>query len=334
MKRLVENALEFLDKAIKEIKSDPKHSIINFYSAVELLLKARLLHEHWSLVVAKEPDRQRFESGNFVSVTFDEACARLRKIVQSPISEKAAKNFDAIRRHRNRVVHFYHEAEFSEIASEQLRAWYDLHQLLDAQWKQEFKDWQLEFADIERRLRGYREYLQAKFTDLKGSIARERKGGVEFGTCASCSFDAARTQTVLGKLKSANCLVCDYKNQWLEYECSNCSKASGLLGGSPFICAHCGQRESEADIAEKLNQFVVTKDNYFDATVPGNCSDCDGYETIIQYHNKYLCTSCFAVSDTLSACGWCNELNNGDMENSAYSGCSVCEGRAGWDRDD
>jgi hypothetical protein len=334
MKRLVENALEFLDKAIKEIKSDPKHSIINFYSAVELLLKARLLHEHWSLVVSKEPDRQRFESGDFVSVTFDEACARLRRIVQSPISERAAKNFDIIRRHRNRVVHFYHETDLSEVVSEQLRAWYDLHQLLTVQWKGEFDDFRAQFAGIEKRLQGNREYLQAKFGDLEAFLVRERKSGAEFEECASCGFEAARTETVLGDLKAAECLVCGYKTEWIEYECSNCSEFSPLLEGGLFTCTHCGGRESEEAIAKTLNQFIATKDNYLEAMVPGNCSECDGYHTIVEYHDKYLCICCFATSDALSACGWCSEFNNGDMENSDWSGCTVCDGRAGWDRDD
>ena len=39
--RLVENAFDFLFKAIAEIKEQPKHSIIHFYAAVELLVKAR-----------------------------------------------------------------------------------------------------------------------------------------------------------------------------------------------------------------------------------------------------------------------------------------------------
>jgi DNA-directed RNA polymerase subunit RPC12/RpoP len=284
--------------------------------------------------VTKDPDRQRFESGDFVSVSFDEACVRLRKVVQSPISERAVRNFDTIRKHRNRVVHFYHGADLREVVSEQLRAWYDLQQLLTVQWKAEFNDFRPALADIEKRLQGNREYLQAKFADLEALIARERKGGAEFEECASCGFEAARTETVLGELKAAECLVCGYKSERLDYECSNCSEYSPLLEGGAFTCTHCGHREPEEKIAKTLNQFVATSDNYFEAMVPANCSECDGYHTIIEYHNKYLCICCFAVADALSACGWCSEFNNGDMENSDWSGCTVCDGRAGWDRDD
>lgn len=80
--RLVENALDFLHHAIENLERFPKLSIINFYTAVELFLKARLLHEHWSLVVAKDPDWDKFISGDFVSVSFEDACGRLSRIVK------------------------------------------------------------------------------------------------------------------------------------------------------------------------------------------------------------------------------------------------------------
>jgi hypothetical protein len=104
--RLTDNAIDFLNRAIDDFKAQPKYSIINFHTAVELFLKARLLREHWSLIVLKSPDRQKFEAGDFISVPFDEACVRLQNIVQSPVPERARKNFDAIRKHRNKMVHF------------------------------------------------------------------------------------------------------------------------------------------------------------------------------------------------------------------------------------
>lgn len=127
---LTNNAIDFLNRAIDDFKAQPKYSIINFHTAVELFLKARLLREHWSLIVSKSPDRQKFDAGDFMSVTFDEACVRLQNIVQSPVPERARKNFDAIRKHRNKMVHFFHDADsgigpaIEVIAREQLRAWY------------------------------------------------------------------------------------------------------------------------------------------------------------------------------------------------------------------
>jgi len=49
--------------------------MINFYASIELFLKARLLKEHWTLIVTKktEPDIDKFISGDFQSITINEA---------------------------------------------------------------------------------------------------------------------------------------------------------------------------------------------------------------------------------------------------------------------
>lgn len=43
---LVANAIDFLTLATEEFESRLKHSVIAFYTAVELMLKARLMAEH------------------------------------------------------------------------------------------------------------------------------------------------------------------------------------------------------------------------------------------------------------------------------------------------
>ncbi|HDX8403318.1 TPA: hypothetical protein RQN00_003427 [Aeromonas dhakensis] len=65
--RLVDNAFDFLNKAVVELNDYPKFSVINFHAAVELFLKARLMKENWSLVVSnrQEPNWDKFISGNF-----------------------------------------------------------------------------------------------------------------------------------------------------------------------------------------------------------------------------------------------------------------------------
>lgn len=94
--QLTENAFDFLRKALAELTTDHKHSVINFYSAVELLLKARLLREHWTLVLARETGKANFEAGDFQSVTFEMACTRLDQVVGSPLPAQAKAAFDAV----------------------------------------------------------------------------------------------------------------------------------------------------------------------------------------------------------------------------------------------
>ena len=49
--QLVGNALDFAETAARELEPSPKYSLINFGAAVELFLKARLLSEHWALII-------------------------------------------------------------------------------------------------------------------------------------------------------------------------------------------------------------------------------------------------------------------------------------------
>jgi hypothetical protein len=333
MDRLTENAVDFLMRAIDEFKDRPKYSVINFYAAIELFLKARLLHEHWSLIILKEPDRVKFEKGDFVSVSFDGACERLQNVVQSPIPPRAKKNFDTIRKHRNKMVHFFHDAdrapETESIALEQLRAWHDLHELLTVEWSPIFDNFDEQFKIVNKNLSGHREFLRAKFDKLSPSIEHEKVNGIQFCVCGSCNFDAARILPVLGDLFESTCLVCGRRETWFDYTCSECNTVSPLHDGGEFVCPHCQHKDETAEIVDGINEFITTQDNYMDAHVPANCSECESYHSVVEYKDQYLCVVCFWVTENVTACGWCSEYGNGDMEDSSLVGCSVCDGSVG-----
>jgi hypothetical protein len=66
------------------------------------------------------------------------------------------------------------------------------------------------------------------------------------------------------------------------------------MWSAPRASAH--KHDGQA-LIEHLNEFQITKDNYFDAIVPANCADCDGYHTVVQYKDEYLCVACLSVAD-------------------------------------
>lgn len=333
--RLVSNALDFVSRAIDEFQSQPKYSIIDFYTAVELFLKARLLHEHWSQVVSKDPDRQRFESGDFHSVTFQEACTRLNRVVQSPVPDRAIQAFESVRRHRNKMVHFFHEADTSpgsiqKIATEQLTAWHYLNRLLTVQWRHVFEDYSEALARIEKKLAGHRDYLRTKFHDIKAEIEAHAKKGAVFSHCLSCGFEAAEVTEVLENLSDHECWVCRSKLRLLEYECPECELRTPLTEAIEFACPNCDHEQDEAAIIESLNQEVCNPGDGDYALTPANCAECDGMHTVVAYDGHYLCVRCFDVSDSLEQCEWCSEHSNGELSDSFLLGCSACEGQSGW----
>jgi hypothetical protein len=66
-------------------------AVLHLQAAAEVLLKARLIHEHWSLVFQDPGNatRRKFESGDFNSVGLADTVKRLRDVLGIDVGEKA-----------------------------------------------------------------------------------------------------------------------------------------------------------------------------------------------------------------------------------------------------
>ncbi|MFD9904067.1 hypothetical protein [Streptomyces sp. NPDC059063] len=76
------SVVDHLTTADPPTPRDLKYAVLHLQAAAEVLLKARLVEEHWSLVF-KEPGtatRKKFEDGDFISCTTQAAVGRLRKV--------------------------------------------------------------------------------------------------------------------------------------------------------------------------------------------------------------------------------------------------------------
>lgn len=346
--RLVDNAFDFLFKAILELDGQPKYSVIHFYAAVELFVKARLMKEHWSLVISQrqEVDWDKFIAGDFQSVTLTEAANKLKKVVRSGLSIAELDAFKAVANDRNKMVHFFHgehSGEESEkfkrnIVKKQLKAWFFLHQLLVAKWKIEFSSWDKKIAELDTELRKLHEFLQAIFDNLKPQIEEKKKKGILYAECPSCDFEAQELSEDANTIYEAKCLVCGLSEKSLNIQCPACGETVTLKEEGFGQCESCEKKLEPEDVAGALidsdyAHIAAMEGDY--SWGEGNCSDCDGYHTVVRTENdERICASCFGVFESLEVCGWCNELNTGDMENSYFAGCNHCEGMAGWHKDD
>lgn len=345
--RLVENGFDFLSKAIAELRTHPKYSVIHFHAAVELLVKARLMHEHWTLVISKiqEADWEKFVKGDFHSVTLEESNSRLKKIVRSGMSQTELESFKAVAKHRNKMVHFFHEDNTEKkseelkhnIIKEQLIAWYFLHQLLTEKQKDVFSNWGSKISEIESSLRKYHEFLQVVFDNLKIKISTLKNEGVIFEICPSCHFEAQKHDEEINLLYESTCLVCGLTEKCLRIECPECHEVITFKEEGFATCESCGKSLEPEDVASVL----IDEDSVYEAMKNGsdpceaNCSTCDGYHTVVKTeNNQWLCASCFELFEKPEHCQWCNDLNTGDMSNSYLTGCGHCEGMIGWHKDD
>jgi hypothetical protein len=333
---LVANAIDFMQRSAAELEKQPKYSVIDFFGGVELFLKARLLRDHWSLVVA-QPDKanlSKFLNGDFVSVGFKDAVYRLRHIVNEPVSPEEEASFNALREHRNKLVHFFHDKytgtpEASTIAgvvSEQCKAWFYLHRLLTDRWANGFAKHKASIAGLDVIYRKNRRYLGARWDALEPEIKQHTKNGGQFLSCGFCGYAAASVESNNRGVYETICRVCDAASSSIRVKCERCDDLIEANDVGEGKCDNCGFELDWDFLAKTLSLGEVDSPIAF-------CT-C-GYalkQTVIPFDNNYLCLSCHETGDRLDDCEWCSETHLGDMEASYITGCTQCEGH--WDRDD
>jgi hypothetical protein len=344
LERLVDNALDFLDRSLHDFDAAPKFSVIHFYAAVELFLKARLLAEHWSLVVTKrqDPDIKRFLNGDFQSVSLEEAADKLDKVLLSPLAPSELAQFRNLAKHRNRMVHFFHEASTGhdvdilkqQIAMEQLKAWYLLNRLLMDRWDNIFGKWKSQLDKVTAGLNRHHEYLQIVYEHKLPEIAARIKKGDIIDECLSCGFKAAKVKKIFGELKKIDCLVCQFSGELLLVDCPDCDHSVAFINDGFSKCVECGRKIEPNELAKLMSKDKIGTKDYFESGLPASCAECESIETVIEFKDEYLCTGCFNIykSEDLHQCEWCQTLNAGNIPDSFWKGCVVCEGRAGHER--
>ncbi|HEV2506812.1 MAG TPA: hypothetical protein VGV39_27310 [Mesorhizobium sp.] len=345
---LTESAFEFLRRAIDGFKDSPKFSTVHFATAIELFLKARLMREHWSLLLDKpdQADKAAFFKGDAKTVTPDQTIERLRRIASVVIPPASREIFGNIAKHRNKMVHFVHageagahgQSELEKVAEEQCAGWLALRTLL-SEWP-EFASYESDIWQISVRMEGHQAYLQKAFEAKEPELNAHRKAGGRVIACPSCSFESVKVEAPNGSIANANCVLCRFfHGSEIEFVCpdEDCGEEIRFTSynGLPPSCPKCSSPISKTYVRETLDTGErVHKDNYFDH-VSINCPSCSGYHTVIEHYDRYVCTECYDTSDEYGVCGHCSEGQLGGVpEHSSWVGCEFCEGHAGRIDDD
>ena len=332
---LIANGLDFLNKAREELQAGhAKFSVVSFWTAVEILMKVPLVHEHWTLACSgKRMERKKYLAGDFQSVTYDEACARLGDVLDKPLDKNVTLLFNKVKNHRNRVVHFYHNelsaGDQQQVLTEQADAWFALNRLMRDDWSSLFGS-QLRgklASDEFRMLRSNEFYAAAKFRheSVQERIVNAKEAGRCIEACFVChQLSVIREQPIHDMpLYEQLCYVCHYSETYVEVNCPGCqSKVVMLPYGNDFLCSSCGFEKGRFDV---INPEKMTKHNMYDFVRAG-CSDCDSIEAICEYGDAYLCTACFTVHHSLETCDNCQQQSSSVPDLSAVFGCDFCEG--------
>ena len=120
-KNILHNGLDFLLHSFREIDDTdeyqvsedfvdtlPKYLAIDLAAATELILKARLCKEHWSLIFQsiEQASLDTLNTGDFSSVNFDTCIKRLEKIASVSLPRDSLDTLYKLRAQRNLYEHF------------------------------------------------------------------------------------------------------------------------------------------------------------------------------------------------------------------------------------
>ena len=337
---LTTNAVEYLVRAAEGFESSPKHSLICFCSGLELFLKARLMAEHWTLVLLKpeEADLEEFCKGNFRSVSIERAISRLGKVLGRQLPGSAAMEFNKIRCHRNALVHFCHPDYDSspgfraEAARQQCVAWFHLIRLIHGPWAAVFEPLSGEIAEAESAMRRQRMYLQVRFDGLQDRLEAARSHGGGVVECPSCGFEASLQKPQVTLLRTHECLVCEAQSVCLHVPCPACGSDSDYWNDRSSECKapHCRRPIGQDDVLRHLAVLWAGRGAKEQSEVLSDlaaCGECE-VRAVVPFDGGFLCAACLTRYDAIYECASCRAPCAGqDPGNSWLVGCSECRGR-------
>lgn len=337
---LVTNAVDFLRHSLEELEKKPKYSVINFCASIELFLKARLIAEHWSLIIEmpEKANITKFIKGEFKSVGMDATIDRLQNIAEVKISQSANSSFTKLREHRNKLIHFFHPTYVEEVESEliqnivieQCRSWFYLHQLLTEKWKEIFSNYLTDIENLHQLMRNRQGFLQEKFESLRAGIEKGKEKGIIFSLCESCGCESSKTTLINEPLFSAECLVCEISFLVLKERCPKCDHTIEIRDLGEGECEKCGARIDLDYLLEKYAPSNYLGHGMYEEN-RAYCTECFLIfeASVVPFEKQWLCLSCLFLHDLIDQCEWCSENVTGDVENTYLSGCLLCEGRLG-----
>lgn len=257
---VVSSGLDFLESAVDHLakgdERDLRYGALHVTAAIEVLLKAQLVREHWTLVVSdvNRARRAEYETGNFHSVTIAVALDRLRNVAGASITDREVSKITAVEKLRNRVAHFALHGENPRRTEAVVAGGLDvLLHLIDREF--------LPDADTSER------ELVEKTLDLVR---------IRLGTIAVLIRE--RMNSLKPELDSAPYPV---------LTCPGCSQPAYILGdGEPGRCAYClhhpfGEAAADEYVSSvlRMNSYEVGKDG--ESWPVRNCLNCSAEAFVV-----------------------------------------------------
>ena len=281
--RLLDNALDLLLSAAEAVRRSEgsrslKEAVVHLSNGTEVLLKARLAMEHWSLIFS-DIDKASFEklqSGEFSSVSLAKAIGRLEKIADVSINDVVKGQLNDLAKFRNRLTHFTVELESAQIKALVAKAVIFCVDFCE-QHDMTIADVEDKLEQIHKNLTTLNEYVEERMRAISSELE-----DVTVWDCPNCW-----QHSLVIDGGDVECRFCSYRaepsklaeREGIRYsvDCPECFEESTFTyvlhssGGGNWICFSCG----------------IISENYVD------CLICGQVTYIPQHNDADICENCW-----------------------------------------
>ncbi|WP_314616940.1 hypothetical protein [Streptomyces stackebrandtii] len=296
----VENGLDYLVSVVEHLESEDgsvsarnlKYAVLHLAAGTEVLLKARLQLEHWSLVFAQPgtATKQALEDGSFSSCSPEETRQRLTNIVGIPFNIREKKALSDLARSRNALQHYGlvgDNADAGRVETTTAQVLNFLIRFIETQLLPHLEDQERTEAEIAmERIRGGLHMIQSFVAERMRDLAPV--------------LGPARNRT----LQCPDCL------QWALVA------SDGRNGGPTVECYFCDIAQEPHEFALGYKLYVVKHGRISfaddDTWTPGRCPDCKQKSLVTRAVTAAapdtpvtFCFTCAEVIDALQRCQRC-----------------------------
>jgi hypothetical protein len=223
-----------------------KYGVLHLQAATEVLLKARLVREHWSLVF-KDPGsatRSAYEQGKFESCGMKSALDRLVSIAGLSITQKERGYLNDLAETRNALTHYGHTASAYAVEARAARALSFLVEFVPRQLQPKLSS---EAEEVIETMAAVRE----KLADIRTLVGERMKK-------LASQLEPVSERTVI---------------------CASCRQMTLVVGENPLNCRFCLRSyASHMDAAFTYWEEVLQGD---DSLGPRNCPACRNHIAVL-----------------------------------------------------
>ncbi len=251
--KILEMALNFLESSVDYIKEDKssgvelQFSTIHLAASIELMLKACLIKEHWSLVIndLKDMNLSKFESGNFKSIGIDEAALRVRNICRCNIDKKI---IDRIKNERNKIIHIGSSVNQYQATANIVDSYSFIYDFTkEAALFEPESEHKHRFGEIKEKINTLQNFVANRLRHISNELKRHEN----VIRCPECWQNS-----VVFSEEKRSCLFCrtEFELEIFIEQYGDAFLSHDDIGIDFSACPNCG--ESSAVFAEEINSTI------------------------------------------------------------------------------